>query len=169
MSNTRWSLGGPVLIRVENFMLSEVWSYPVPHTYSHSHIKWAFYTHMPHVPHTYFWMPLNIYMPHIHIEQLEYLWIKKKPALSSSWLGSALFLNKKNLAFLLTFYHETKMGKSLRYIYRYTFTQHTHTHTYGTKKLGGCIFITQFLVFHLHNDYLLTCLLFLYTLEWSVT
>ena len=129
------------------------------HTHIHTHIRHnVLHTHVPHVPHTYFWMPLNIYMPHIHIVQLEYLWIKKKPALSSSWLGSCtVFLIKKNLAFLLKFYHETKMGKSLRYIYRYTFTQHTHI---WYKKIGGCIFITQFLVFHLHNDCLFTCRLF---------
>ena len=140
------------------------------HTHIHTHIRHnVLHTHVPHVPHTYFWMPLNIYMPHIHIVQLEYLWIKKKPALSSSWLGSCtVFLIKKNLAFLLKFYHETKMGKSLRYIYQYAFTRHTHTHIVQ-KNRRLYFYHTVFGVSFTQRLFIHMPFILFYTLEWSVT
>ena len=77
------------------------------------------------------------------------------------------FFEQKNLAFLLTFYHETKIGKSLRYILRHTFTQHTHTH--GTKKLRRLYFYhTVFGVSFTQRLFIHMPFIF-HTLEWSVT
>ena len=137
------------------------------HTHIHIHTSDERFTHTCHTCHTHTFECLWIYVTHTH--RTTWIPLNQKETCVVVILTRSLhfFFRKKNLAFLLEFYHGTKMGKSLRYIYRYTFTQHTHM---VQKNLGGCIFITQFLVFHLHNDCLFTChLFFFYTLEWSVT
>ena len=101
---------------------------------------WAYlHTRATHVIQTIFECLEN--RPHIHIERWIPLHTWHTKMSSSSWISPTLF---EHLAFLLTVYHETKIGRNLRYVIRNMFTQQTHTYTLK-KNLGGCIFITQFL------------------------